>query len=219
MLIGEAPISINVSQLGYLALLALLPLVVVFSRRSLAGLGSFRRTSALVLRCAVIAALAFALADPQTVRKTDDQVVIFATDGSNSVPEDQQRQALSFIARCRRRYAAREGRRRRAALRRPGHRRATARRGTVDRPRKHRRQPATRPTSPSALRLAMALFPEDTAKRLVVLSDGNENHGTSLCEAGLLRRARHPDRRGPAQVRARRRDSGRPALSTGHRQA
>ena len=35
----------------------------------------------------------------------------------------------------------------------------------------------------SALRLAMAMFPHDTAKRVVLMSDGNDNMGDVLAEA------------------------------------
>ncbi len=35
----------------------------------------------------------------------------------------------------------------------------------------------------SAMRLAMAMFPHDTAKRIVLMSDGNDNMGDVLTEA------------------------------------
>src|SRR5947209_14472574 len=35
----------------------------------------------------------------------------------------------------------------------------------------------------AALKLALATFPEDTARRIVVLSDGNENRGNAMEQA------------------------------------
>jgi Mg-chelatase subunit ChlD len=38
----------------------------------------------------------------------------------------------------------------------------------------------------AALRLAQAVFPADSAKRVVIISDGNENSGDALVQAQLL---------------------------------
>ena len=82
---------------GYLVLLALLPLIVVLSFRSLAGLGPIRRWLALGMRCLVIACMAFALAGPHWTRKTDALSVVFVVDRSRSVPRPKQLEAFQFL--------------------------------------------------------------------------------------------------------------------------
>ncbi len=175
---------------GYLALLALLPLLVVFSFRSLAGLGPGRRIAAIALRSIVLLCMIFALAGMHRVRERDQLSVIFLVDRSNSIPREYQQRAFEFIQRA-------------AADRRPDDRigviafdgRSAVEQlpmGTLEIDR------VTEPVAPdqtdlgAALRLAMALFPPDTARRAVVLSDGNENVGTALEEAEHFRASEVP---------------------------
>ena len=82
---------------GYLVLLALLPLIVVFSIRSLAGLGRVRRVLAIAVRCLVILCMTLALAGAQRTETTDEVAVIFVLDRSNSIPRRYQEEAFEFI--------------------------------------------------------------------------------------------------------------------------
>lgn len=182
MLAGEWLSFVDLTDPGYLAVLAVLPLVVVLSVRSLAGLGPVRRAIAIGLRCLVIAVMVMALAGPQWVRTVDDQTIVFALDESDSVPDTRQRECLAFMQ-----HAA-AGMRPdkddvavlsfadRASVEQVAHAELVADRiGGAAGP--HRTNIA------GALRLGMALFPGDTAKRLVLLSDGNENSGVATQEA------------------------------------
>ncbi len=182
MLSGQWPIFVDLAHPGYLTALAVLPLMVTLSLRSLAGLGLTRRPIAIGLRCLVITVIVLALAEPEWVRRTDDQTVVFALDESYSVPAARRREALSFIQRAA--AGMRPDKDRVAAL-------SFADRASIEQlPRtalvaehiRGRRDPH-RTNIAGALRLGMALFPSDTARRLVILSDGNENSGVAAHEA------------------------------------
>lgn len=179
---ADWPVFVHFAQPGYLAVLALLPLVVALGLRSLSGLGPVRRLLAVALRCAVILAMSLALASPEWVRTTDEQTVVFALDQSDSVPSDSRRSARQFIGAAT--AGMRPGKDRVALLGFAG--RASVeqvpqpelfddRLGSPIEP--HRTNIA------AALRLGLALMPADTARRLVVVSDGNENVGKAAEEA------------------------------------
>ncbi|MGD8450622.1 MAG: VWA domain-containing protein [Phycisphaerae bacterium] len=175
---------------AYLALLAVLPLLVALSIRSLAGLGPARRVAAIVARCVVVLCMILALAGAQRTRTSDALAVIFLLDRSNSIPRQYQEQAFDFIRQ------SEDGRGiddligvvafdgQSAVERLPGSSLF------IDH--------VTESLDPdetdlaAALRLAMALFPPETARRVVVLSDGNENVGAALEEAEHFRAAGVP---------------------------
>ncbi|MBI5029338.1 MAG: VWA domain-containing protein [Chloroflexi bacterium] len=131
--------------------------------------------AALVLRALVLLALILGLAGAQIVQAVNDTTVVFVVDHSDSVPQPEQKRAEEFI-------------RASLASMKPSDRAAVVVFGEnalVERlasdepslvpitsvPR------TTRTNLASALRLALALFPEETHKRIVLLSDGLENAG------------------------------------------
>ncbi len=182
MYAAPSPTSVALTYPGYLVLLAVLPLIIAFSLRPLSALGPARRPIAIGLRCVVIALIALALAGPEWVRTTDDQAVAFALDRSDSVPAARQREALAFVERAS--AAMRPGKDRIATL-------SFAGRPTVEQLQRESlivRELGSvaeghRTNIAAALRLGMALFPSDFAKRLVLISDGNENRGIAAHEA------------------------------------
>lgn len=175
---------------GYLALLAVLPLLVVFSYRSLAGLGGGRRVAAIVMRCVVVTCMVFALAGMERTRERDALTTIFLLDRSSSIPRAYQQEAFAFVQRAAEGLGPND---RLGVIAFDG-------RGAVE------QLPMgalaidriTEPVDPDqtdiavALRLAMALFPPDSARRVVLLSDGNENAGDALEEAEHYRAAGVP---------------------------
>ena len=176
------PSFVSLTHPGYLAVLAALPLVVLISLRSLAGLGPVRGPLAVTVRCVVVAVLALALAGPEWGRTTDDQTVTFAFDQSDSVPPARQREAITFATQAA--TGLRTGKDRVATLNFASHpavdqlpagQFTTDTLGIPD--------DARRTDIAAALRLGLALFPADTAKRLVLFSDGNENRGLAAEEA------------------------------------
>lgn len=179
---ADWPVFVHLAQPGYLALLALLPLAIALGLRSLSGLGPVRRPLAVGLRCLVIATMSLALARPEWVRKTDDQTVVFAVDQSDSVPAESKRAAAQFIRSAT--AALRSGKDRVGLIGFDGQ----ASVEQVPQPELLVDYPG-RPIEPhrtsiaAALRLGLALLPADAAKRLVILSDGNENVGSAGEEA------------------------------------
>ena len=174
----------------WLALLA--PLLVVASIRSLAGLDAARRALSLVVRSTLVVLIACCLADVQCVKRSRDLTVIFLLDRSHSV-ESLQDQEEQFVHKVAERIPPND------------------RLGLIDFAREAylEQQPmiggyfippgrlppmpdAERTNVAAALRLAMAMFPHDTAKRMVLLSDGNDNMGDVLTEARRAKADRIP---------------------------
>jgi uncharacterized membrane protein/Mg-chelatase subunit ChlD len=167
---------------GYLVLLALLPLLVVFSIRSLAGLGPVRRWIAIGVRCLVVTCMVLALAGAQWTRETDELSVIFAVDRSRSIPRPQQLDAYQFLKDAE--PEMREAKDRAAVIAFDG-RAAVEQLPMNDIAIEQISEPidADRTNLAAAMRMALALFTDEAARRLVVLSDGNENVGAALEEA------------------------------------
>ena len=173
---------VDVTHPGYLAGLVLLPLIVALSMRTLAALGPMRRVLVVGVRCLVVIAVSLALAGLEWVRTTDDQTVVFAVDQSFSVPLDARRDAAEFVRAAH--THMRGGKDRVAVL-------GFAGQASVEQV-PHRSLLANRMNEPSepqrtnvagALRLGLAVLSADSANRVVLLSDGNENVGCAVEEA------------------------------------
>jgi uncharacterized membrane protein len=185
----------------WLALLATIPVVILLSRRSLSGLSTFRRTVAIVLRCCLILLLVMALAELRLRKSSENLTVLFCVDRSLSIPPDidpedrtvdrRQKRIQSLIANS-------------VAKRGSGHEMDQA--GVIAFGRGPRL--ALPPTvadklvltpelvegiDPNytdiggAIKLALASFPESAGKRIVLLSDGNENLGNAEEQARLAK--------------------------------
>jgi uncharacterized membrane protein len=129
----------------------------------------------LALRALVLLALILGLAGTQVVQAVNDTTVVFVVDHSDSVPQAEQKRAEDFI-------------RASLATMKPSDRAAVVVFGEnalVERLASDEPTLApitsvprtTRTNLASALRLALALFPEETHNRIVLLSDGLENAG------------------------------------------
>src|SRR5271157_4293685 len=91
-------LSITFGQPWWLILIPLiLPLLVWMGFRSLAGLGSVRRALAILLRAGVITLIVLALAETQTVRRSDRLTTLFVVDVSYSVPREQQLASIEYV--------------------------------------------------------------------------------------------------------------------------
>jgi uncharacterized membrane protein len=159
-------------------------------RNSLAGLGPVRQWLALGLRCALITFLALALAEPRIRQQTETTTVLFVLDRSLSVPEERQDKLRDFINDA-------------VEHRGAGHERDKA--GLIVFGRRPRLElpPSDAPRFnftevsgnldgnysdiAAALKLALASFPENTGKRIVLISDGNENLGNAEEQARIAR--------------------------------
>lgn len=173
----------TVEKPAWLWLILIVPVLVLLTLRSLAGLDPVRRWLAVGLRSVLIILLALALAGIEYVRRSEDLTVFFLLDRSYSVQSTETFQE-DFI-----RDAAKSMK-------------ATDRLGVIDFARQAYLQQMPmnggyfiapgrlplitdndRTDIASSIRLAMAMFPHDTTKRLVLLSDGNDNMGDVLTEA------------------------------------
>lgn len=157
-----------------LGLLIAIP-VIGLGLRSLSGLGPWRQRAAILLRVLVLGLLVVLLAGPMHARRLKDLAVIAVVDRSQSVPASLQQRALGYLN---------------AAVK--------------DKPKADRfgviytgetafiqslpnigaiplaGQPplsGDRTDLEAGVRMAMAVLPSDAARRIVLISDGNENTG------------------------------------------
>src|SRR2546426_5867456 len=151
-----------------LLLLVFLPVAAALARRQVTPRGS------LALRLLVLVLLVSALASPVLPSGGGDRSVVFAVDRSDSIPADRFAAAQEFV-----RSAAARGR--------PGDRVGLVTFGataiTEELPNPQPRlafatQPAAAGTDlGQAIRASLAALPPEGARRIVLLTDGNDNRG------------------------------------------
>lgn len=176
--------SISFESPWYLLLLVLVPILWWFSFRRMGVLGPWRRWFAMGLRTVVLVLLILAMAGIQMVHTSDRLTVIYLLDQSLSIPAEQRRAMILYVN---------------AAIER--HREHLDRAGVIVFGRDAAieippfdddvKMPLLveslldpeHTNLAGAMRLAQASFPEDAAKRIVVVSDGNENIGDAVEQA------------------------------------
>jgi len=171
----------------YLLLLAVLPVLWWQSYSALALLGWARRLVVLAVRSLVLVLLICALAEIQVVRTSDRLTTIFLLDQSLSIPPQQRRAMVDYVNAEIQKY--RRGKDRVGVI-------VFGRDAAIEIPPfddNVRLAPQIEsPLDPeqtnlaAAMKLAQASFPEDAAKRVVILSDGNENLGHAAEQAQAL---------------------------------
>lgn len=176
-------VDIAFNKPWFLLLLAGLPLLWIFSFRSISGLGRVRRFFALGLRSLVYVLLVFCLAEMQ-LRHTSERVsVIYVLDQSESIPREKRAAMVQYVVKdvAEHRNAARGDRAgvvvfgREAAIEVPPYDdNLPIQQGKLE----AMMQVRTDATNlEGALKLAQASFSEDSAKRVVIVTDGNETVG------------------------------------------
>jgi Mg-chelatase subunit ChlD len=166
-----------------LLLFVLVPLAVYLSRTSLAYLRPGRRRLSLALRVAIISLLVLALSGVSLVRAADNLSVVFLLDRSDSISAAQKSLQASDV---------------RAAIAsmHPNDQAGVIAFGAdalVDRPTSPDKSPPDLASAPigtysnlaDAIRLGLAISLADSARRLVLLSDGRENVGSAESTARL----------------------------------
>jgi Mg-chelatase subunit ChlD len=180
--------QIDFDRPAYLLLLLLLPVAWYWGQRSLSAMGGARRWLAFGLRAAVITGITLALAEIHVVRTSDRLAVIYVLDRSLSISPDQTKAAIEFINASRRRDRDLQRGDLAGVI-------VFGRQAAVELPPIDDDLPLVELETPvdgestdlaAALRLARACFPPNCAKRIVVLSDGNENLGSAVEEARSL---------------------------------
>jgi hypothetical protein len=167
----------------FLWLLLLIPLTIWLALIGRRSLSRRRLIWGLALRSLLLAAIVLALAGIQVQLPTDSLTVVFVLDISDSIPASDQAAGEAFIRQA-------------VAEMPPGDQAAVVVFGQdalVERLASLERSLAevasvpvtTRTDIAGALQLGMALFPDEGAKRLVLLSDGRENLSSALEQAEL----------------------------------
>ncbi len=170
----------------YLLLLLLLPLMWWLGYRSLSGLGQWRRLSALFLRSLVLVILVLALADIQHKRRSDQLTVIYLLDQSLSIPIDQRLAMVDYVNASIEQHHNEAHNDRYAVI-------VFGRDAAVEIPLVNVSIPLNRRIETlldpeytdlaTAIQRAKAMFPYDAAKRIVLITDGNQNLGNAQRDA------------------------------------
>ncbi|MFM9068657.1 MAG: vWA domain-containing protein, partial [Planctomycetota bacterium] len=184
-------LQISFDQPWYLLLLLLLPLLWHFSYRSLAGLGRVRRLAALVLRSLVLTLCVLALAEVQLLWVSERVAVVYVLDQSLSIPEAQRDAMLEYVAQEVRTHRNKQREDlagvvvfgRDAAIEVPPFDDDIHNVGRIE---SLFQVPRDATNLDAALKLAQASFPEHAARRIVVVTDGNENIGNARVAARQL---------------------------------
>ncbi len=181
-------ITLAVDRPLWLLLLLLLPLLWMWSFKSLSGLGRWRRVLALGLRTGVFALLVCALAELQLQQKNDRMTVLYLLDQSLSIPEEHREAMVRYVNASVREHRRDEKEDRVGVI-------VFGRDAKVELPPVDFNYEMSRVETDlneeytnleSALQRAMSLFPHDAAKRVVVVTDGNENVGNALGQARAM---------------------------------
>ncbi len=168
----------------------MLPMLWMFSYGALAGLGFGRRLAALILRSGLLLLIISALAGIQWVWTSHRLTVIYVLDQSDSISRAKREVMLNYAIESVRKYR-REERNDRAGLI------VFGREAAIEYPPYDDDLPVVRGIESamgrtdatnleSALKLAQASFAEDSAKRIVIISDGVETMGTASAVARAM---------------------------------
>jgi len=172
-----------------LLLLLALPPMIYLSLTSLAGLGPWRKMFAILLRCLCVGLIVCSLAQMKWQRKTDQLTVLYLLDQSASITPANRKLMLDYAFRQVEQHRREkdkagvivfgtEARIESAPF--DGKLPLTGRLESVE-------QLNSGGTSiESALKMSQAAFPEGTAGRVVIVSDGNENVGDALAVARAM---------------------------------
>ncbi len=90
-------LKIGFDQPWFLLLLLLIPVLWIFSFRTLSGLGPYRRLFALGFRTLVFALLVFALAGVQLLKVSERVTVLYLLDQSESIPKPTREAMLEYV--------------------------------------------------------------------------------------------------------------------------
>lgn len=167
-----------------LYLILLIPLAYyawALSKRSLTDLSQSRSKLALGLRMTIIVMLVFALAGARMVRNAAEQCVVFVMDVSDSIPKTSQDAALRYINNSLKHMKSNS---KAGVVAFGGDASVELAPSSVPKVDKIYSIPSRSNTDISqALGLALAMFPERCAKKIVLLSDGNETWGKAIDQA------------------------------------
>lgn len=182
--------GIALDRPGYLWLLVFVPALAVYGWRQMAALAGPRRSLAILIRCIVWSLLVFAVAGVQWIRTDDRMTVMYLLDQSESIPAEKRAAMLRYVIENVRQHRDVDRRDQAGIV-------VFGRDATIEIPPYEGNIPALRRLESldsatdatnlqAALNLAGAAMSEDTARRIVIVTDGNENLGEAQKQAARL---------------------------------
>ena len=174
--------------LWLLLLIPLLPAIYYLGRHSLAGVGRVRGWGIVALRMLVATCLVVALAGIHFNRHGTSLSVAYLLDQSDSIPAEHRGEMLAFVQASVDRHRQVEQNDRVAVV-------AFGREPQVEHPALEYPPDVRQLESlidgsatnlAAAMQVAASILPTDGARRLVLVTDGNENIGRAIDEAGAL---------------------------------
>lgn len=193
--LGESMFGLRIGfeQPSYLILLAFLPLLWWIGYQPLRALGPIRRFIALTLRSLLWTVVVLAIAGIQWVWTSDRLTVMYLLDQSESIPVAKRQVMLDYAIQSVREHRNRERGDRTGII-------VFGRNASIEIPPFDDDIPEIRELESlqgetdatnleSALNLAQASMPEDTSRRMVIITDGNENLGRATKVANRLGRS------------------------------
>ncbi|MBI4025457.1 MAG: VWA domain-containing protein [Verrucomicrobia bacterium] len=181
----DCAMNFGFSQPAWLFLLLTLPWVAWLGWKSPSGLDAWRRWSALGIRLAILIAMIFALAGFELRRRNDSVAAVFLLDHSESIPERYRSAMLGYVKTAADKKTLRD---KAGLIVFGGDASIEAMPSDKLDAQKIYSVVNTHATDiASALRLAQAALPTDAQRRIVLISDGNENIGDATHEAESAR--------------------------------
>ncbi len=167
-----------------LYLILILPasyLMYHMTKHSLADMSAFRTRLSIILRSIIMLLLILALAGARMVLNVSQQSVIFALDVSDSIPGEKIKESINYINKALKELKPNQ----KAGVIVFGENSSVEHSlGNFRNVGHVYSKPLTSNTDISqSLGLAMAMFPEQSSKKIVLLTDGNETRGKSLEQA------------------------------------
>lgn len=170
----------------YLWLLLVIPVIWRLSYQRLAALGRWRRIFALSLRSVVAASIILSLADVQLQRRSEGLTVVYVLDQSLSIPVEQRQAMLEYVNASIDQHRKDQEHDRFAVI-------VFGRDAEIEVPPIDYNAAAPARVESlvdreytdlaSAIQRAKAIFPHDAAKRITLVTDGNQNLGDAYREA------------------------------------
>ena len=183
-MLSEVPLRFD-EPIWLLLLLLLVP-AFVLSRRSIGGQSRTKAGVTFALRALVITALVAALAHPSWEKRGRGLTVTILLDRSQSIPPPLKRSALDFVQRAVQEKARPEDRVAVITLNKTATITAMADPMSAVTVGSDEGDP-TATNLAAGVRLALAIMPDDTANRILLVSDGNETVESVRAAADLAR--------------------------------
>lgn len=165
--------------------------LAVYSYRTLLGLAPLRRFFAVAIRSLILTAIVLVLAEVQVVRLTDKVTVLYLLDQSESIPRDRRQYMLEYVVREVSEHRRVTDEDRAGIIVFGGRAQIEVPPIDMSLPMISRAESVVDlkddvTSLEAALQLAKATFPEDSSRRIVIVTDGNENLGNATQSARAL---------------------------------